>query len=137
MQAQAATNDACSIDIEGRPGKKFSLTHITVPAQCKDFTVVLKHVGKKPKEEAGHNWVLTKTDDIEDVVLDGIKAGALADFLPVNDNRIIAKTAMLGGGETASVTFPVERLKAGQPYTFYCSFPSHAAMMRGTLSLGQ
>lgn len=137
VHAHAATNDACSIGIEGRPGKQFSLTHITVPAQCSAFSVRLKHVSKKPKEQAGHNWVLTTTKEIDAVILDGLKAGASADFVPVNDRRIIAKTAMLNGGETAVVTFPVSRLNAGQSYTYYCSFPSHAAMMRGTLSLGQ
>lgn len=137
MHAQAATNDACSIDIEGRPGKQFSLQHITVPAQCTEFSVRLIHVGKNSKEEAGHNWVLTTTKDIEQVVMDGMQAGALAEFVPVNDSRILARTAMLGGGETAVVTFPVSRLKAGESYTYYCSFPSHAAKMRGTLTLAQ
>ena len=133
--APAATSAACSIDIEGQPGKKFEPNHIVVPSTCKDFTVRLIHTGKNSKEKAGHNWVLTKTEDIDAVMVDGIKAGAAHDFLAPGDARILAKTPMLGGGETATVTFPVSRLAAGQSYTFYCSFPAHAQHMRGTLAL--
>lgn len=133
--AAAAPAAACAIDIEGQPGKKFEPNHIVVPSTCRDFTVRLIHTGKNSKEKAGHNWVLTKTEDIDAVMVDGIKAGAAHDFLAPGDARILAKTPMLGGGETATVTFPVSRLAAGQSYTFYCSFPAHAQHMRGTLAL--
>lgn len=133
--AAHAAAPPCSIDVEGQPGKKFAPAHIVVPATCKDFTVRLIHTGKNSKEKAGHNWVLTKTEDIDAVMVDGIKAGAAHDFLAPGDARILAKTPMLGGGETATVTFPVSRLAAGQSYTFYCSFPAHAQHMRGTLAL--
>ncbi|UAN03571.1 MULTISPECIES: azurin [Achromobacter] len=125
----------CSIDVEGRPGKQFGPDHIVVPASCQEFTVRLIHTGKNSKEKAGHNWVLAKTGDIDAVMTDGIQAGANNDFLKPRDGRILAKTPMLGGGETASVTFPVSRLRAGQSYTYYCSFPAHAQHMRGTLVL--
>ncbi|MBB1627151.1 azurin [Achromobacter sp. UMC71] len=126
---------ACAIDVEGQPGKKFEPNHIVVPSTCKDFTVRLIHTGKNSKEKAGHNWVLTKTEDIDAVMVDGIKAGVAHEFLAPGDARVLAKTPMLGGGETATVTFPVSRLAAGQSYTFYCSFPAHAQHMRGTLTL--
>ncbi|CAO3932480.1 MAG: azurin [Achromobacter mucicolens] len=125
----------CSIDVEGRPGKQFGPDHIVVPASCQEFTVRLIHTGKNSKEKAGHNWVLTKTEDVDAVMTDGIQAGANNDFLKPGDGRILAKTPMLGGGETATVTFPVSRLRAGQSYTYYCSFPAHAQHMRGTLVL--
>ncbi|CUI36956.1 azurin [Achromobacter xylosoxidans] len=130
-----AAAPACSIDVEGQPGKKFAPAHIVVPATCQDFTVRLIHTGKNNKEKAGHNWVLTRTEDIDAVMVDGMKAGAAHDFLAPGDGRTLARTPMLGGGETASVTFPVSRLAAGQSYTFYCSFPAHAQHMRGTLAL--
>ena len=133
--AAHAAEPACGIDVEGQPGKKFAPSHIVVPATCQDFTVRLIHTGKNSKEKAGHNWVLTKTEDIDAVMVDGIKAGAAHDFLAPGDGRILAKTPMLGGGETATVTFPVSRLAAGESYTFYCSFPAHAQHMRGTLAL--
>lgn len=142
-QAQAhdhqapAKNDACAIEVEGQPGKKFSPDHIVVPKQCEFFTVTLKHVGHNSKEKAGHNWVLTRSEDINNVMLDGMRAGPTHDWLVENDGRVLAKTPMLGGQETASVTFPVNRLQDGQQYTYYCSFPAHAEKMRGTLVLGK
>lgn len=131
----ASSAPSCSIEVEGRPGKKFSPDHIDVDPACQTFTVHLKHVGKKNKEEAGHNWVLVKAADIEPVIQDGLKTGVATDFLPKNDSRVLAKTVMLGGGERASVSFPVDRLRAGETYTYFCSFPKHAMHMRGTLRL--
>src|SRR6478609_4160156 len=87
----------CSIDVEGRPGKQFGPDHIVVPASCQEFTVRLIHTGKNSKEKAGHNWVLTKTEDVDAVMTDGIQAGANNDFLKPGDARILAKTPMLGG----------------------------------------
>lgn len=133
--AAAPATAACTIDVQGQPGKKFEPNHIVVPSTCKDFTVRLIHTGKNSKEKAGHNWVLTKTEEIDAVMIDGLKAGAAHEFLAPGDARILAKTPMLGGGETATVTFPISRLAAGQSYTFYCSFPAHAQHMRGTLTL--
>ncbi|MFQ1064790.1 cupredoxin domain-containing protein [Bordetella trematum] len=66
----------------------------------------------------------------------GIQAGAGHDWLKPGDTRVLAKTPMLGGQETATVTFPVAALTAGQPYTCFCSFPAHAAQMRGMLVVG-
>lgn len=136
--ASATSNadaDPCHIDVQGRPGKQFNPTHISVPSSCKRFTVQLIHTGKKPKEAAGHNWVLVRTADMEGAEHDGMAAGPDNDWVKPNDPRVIARTKMLGGGERDSVTFDVSRLKRGEAYTYYCSFPTHMAMMHGTLSV--
>ncbi|MFJ2995162.1 azurin [Pandoraea sp. NPDC087047] len=127
--------DACQIDVQGRPGKQFSPKHIRVPSGCKTLTVQLIHTGKKPKAAAGHNWVLVHSSDIDATITDGLAAGPDNDWVRPGDTRVIAKTAMIGGGEHTSVTFDVSRLPRGTDYTYYCSFPSHASMMRGTLTL--
>jgi len=60
--------------------------------------------------------------------------GTLADsYLPKNDPRVLAHTKVIGGGETTRVRFPTQRLRKGGDYTFFCSFPGHFAMMKGTL----
>ena len=133
LHSEAATT--CSAEVEGRPGKKFFPESIAVDPACQNFTVHLKHMGNQAKEVAGHDWVLVKSEDIEPVIQAGLAVGASNDFLPLHDSRILARTAMLGGGESASVTFPVDRLRAGQMYTYFCSFPMHAMHMRGTLRL--
>ncbi|MNF19483.1 Azurin [compost metagenome] len=51
------------------------------------------------------------------------------------DARVIAHTKVIGGGEKDSVTFDVSKLAAGTAYTYFCSFPGHFAMMKGSLKL--
>ena len=46
---------------------------------------------------------------------------------------MIAATPMIGGGASTSTSFAGSKLKAGGDYSFYCSFPGHSAMMKGTL----
>ena len=42
---------------------------------------------------------------------------------------------MIGGGESTSVTFDVSKLAAGEDYSFFCSFPGHYSLMKGSLTL--
>lgn len=130
--ALAAT---CDTEIEGNDAMQFSKNSITVPQSCKQFTVKLKHTGKLPKVAMGHNWVLTRTPDYQGVAADGIPAGLDKNYVKTGDARVIAHTRIVGGGETDSVSFDTTKLKAGEPYTFFCSFPGHSGVMKGTLSL--
>jgi azurin len=106
-----------------------------VPASCKNFTVTLKHIGKAPKAAMGHDWVLTHAADMQAVALEGMAAGPSNDYLKADDPKIIAHTKMVGGGETTSVTFPVSKLKAGEQYMYFCTFPAHDQLMKGTLTV--
>lgn len=130
--AMAATN--CSVTVEGNDAMKFNLTSIDVPKSCKDFTVNLKHVGKFPKNAMGHNWVLSKTADVAAVNRDGASAGLAKHYVKDGDARVIAHTKIIGGGESDSVKFSTSKLKAGEDYTFFCSFPGHAGVMKGKLN---
>ncbi len=125
----------CAVQVEGNDAMQFNTKSIDVPKSCKTFTVNLKHVGKLPKAAMGHNWVLTKTADVDGADKDGIAAGLPNNYVKPGDARVIASTKVIGGGESDSVTFDVAKLKAGDAYTFFCSFPGHVAMMKGTLQL--
>lgn len=125
----------CNIDIDSDDAMKFSVANIDVSKSCKQFTVNLKHVGKLPKVAMGHNWVLAKTADVQAVASEGIPAGLANDYVKKDDARVIAHTKVIGPGETDSVAFDVAKLKAGESYTFFCSFPGHAGIMKGTLKL--
>ncbi len=127
----------CAVEIEGNDAMQFNKPTISVPASCKEFTVKLKHVGKLPKTAMGHNWVLTKTADVQPVANDGIPAGAAKDYVKDGDARVIAHTKLIGGGESDSVKFATSKLKAGDSYTYFCSFPGHSAIMKGTLTLAK
>ena len=121
----------CKLEIEGNDVMKYNLVEMKVAPDCTEVEVTLKHVGKLAKETMGHNWVLSKTADFQAIANAGIAAGLDKDYLPPNDNRIIAHTKVIGGGETTSVTFPVSKLTKGGDYTFFCSFPGHYGLMRG------
>ncbi|MGV2904933.1 azurin, partial [Achromobacter sp. AGC25] len=83
----------------------------------------------------GHNWVLTTTADMQGAVNDGMAAGLDNDYVKKGDARVLAHTKVIGGGQTDSVTFDVSKLAAGTDYTYFCSFPGHFALMKGTLKL--
>ncbi|WP_389266914.1 azurin [Streptomyces sp. NPDC002187] len=126
----------CSIDIAGNDQMQFDKKEITVSKSCKQFTVNLKHPGTLAKNVMGHNWVLTKQADMQGAVNDGMAAGLDNNYVKKDDARVIAHTKVIGGGESDSVTFDVSKIAAGGNYAYFCSFPGHWAMMKGTLKLG-
>lgn len=127
----------CDVEIEGNDAMQFNKTSISVPASCKQFTVKLKHAGKLPKAAMGHNVVISKTSDMQGVVSDGAGAGVDKNYIKAGDTRVIAHTKVVGGGESDSVSFDVSKLKAGDAYSFFCTFPGHSAMMKGTVALAK
>jgi len=132
-QLQAKT---CELSIDSTDQMTFSTNELKVAADCTEVKLTLNHVGQMAKNVMGHNWVLTKTADYMPVAQDGMKAGADNDYLVADDARIIAHTALIGGGESDSVTFSLEGLEAGGDYTFFCSFPGHWAIMKGKFVIG-
>ena len=125
----------CETEIEGNDAMKYNKASIEVPKTCKQFTVKLKHVGKLPKSAMGHNWVLAKTADMQAIAKDGVAAGLPNNYIKAGDARVIAHTKVVGGGESDSIKFDVSKLNAADAYSFFCSFPGHPAMMKGTLTV--
>lgn len=83
----------------------------------------------------GHNIVITTTEDARAVANDAIAAGLNNQYVKPEDERVVAFTDIIGGGEKTSVTFKVDKLKTDKAYTFFCSFPGHIALMKGTVTL--
>ena len=133
LPAHAAS---CDITIEGNDAMQFNVKNIDVPKSCKKFSVTLKHVGKMPKTAMGHNIVVSTAADMQSVINDGMAAGAAADYVKAGDTRVLAHSKVIGGGETTKFDIDVSKLKAGTDYAFFCSFPGHVALMKGTLKLG-
>jgi azurin len=136
LAAGAAHADPCKLTIESNDMMQFNLREMKVPAQCTEVEVSLKHSGQLPAKIMGHDWVLARISDMSAIVNAGLAAGSKHGFLPENDERIIAATRVVGGGESATVKFSTSLLQEGVRYAFFCTSPGHSAVMRGTFLLG-
>ena len=83
----------------------------------------------------GPDVVITTESAPQGVDAASAAAGPDNGYIKAGDSRIIAHTKLIGAGETASVSFPVSKIKSGGPYVFFCSFPGHSALMHGTISV--
>lgn len=133
QHAQAAAN--CDVTVEATDAMTFNTKEISVPKSCKSFTINLKHTGTMRKNIMGHNLVVSKQADEQGVLQDGSKAGVAKSFVKPQDPRVVAATNVIGGGESASASFNPAQLEPAGNYVFFCSFPGHAAVMKGTLKL--
>ena len=132
FMSSVACADECAVTIESNDMMQFNMKEIIAPAACDTFTVTLKHTGQLDKKFMGHNWVLSTTADAQAIVGAALKAGADNNYLPPGDKTIIAATKIIGGGEQDSVTFDMSKLSSAEDYTFFCSFPGHFAIMKGS-----
>jgi azurin len=137
LAARAVHAGPCNVTIEGNDMMRFSLREITVPSDCAEVEVNLKHSGKMPAKVMGHDWVLAKASDMSSIVNAGLAAGYSRGYLPENDKRIIAATKVVGGGESAVVKFSTSLLQQGIRYVFFCTSPGHSSAMRGIFIFGE
>ena len=125
----------CKVTVDSTDQMSFNTKAIEIDKSCKTFTVELTHSGNLPKNVMGHNWVLTKTADMQAVATDGIPAGADKGYLKAGDARVLAATKLIGGGESDTISFDGSKLKAGEAYSFFCSFPGHIGLMKGSFTV--
>ena len=105
--------------IEAKPGERLRVT-LTVVSQM-------------PKIAMGHNFVLVhKAADIDPLVNAAMLARATDYFPPAWKTKVIAVSALIGGGESATVEFTAPATRGSYPYL--CTFPGHyAAGAKGML----
>ncbi|MDX1571771.1 MAG: azurin [Xanthomonadales bacterium] len=127
-------NDPCTVTLEVGDSIAYSRNSISVPSTCGSVTVNLTHTGTLPKEAMGHNWVLVPSDALQDIGQAGMDVGPQNDYVP-DDDRIVAATGLVGGGQSTSVTFSLADLEAGTAYSYLCTFPGHWSVMRGTFTV--
>jgi azurin len=136
LAGRAAYADTCALTIEANDMMRYNVREMSVPAGCSDITVTLKHSGKLEAKVMGHDWVLARTADVSGIVAAGMAAGLAHGYLPSGDKRIIAATNVVGGGESTTVKFATTALAEGASYTFFCTAPGHATLMRGRFVFG-
>lgn len=132
--AAAPADGVRTIEITANDAMKFSLTEIRARSGEK-IRVALTNMGRMPKQAMGHNWVLlTPMDDAAALAFANTAATRMPDYLPEDKSAVLAHTKILGGGETDTIEFTVPA--APGAYPFLCTFPGHAALMRGKLIVG-
>ncbi|OFT03833.1 azurin [Neisseria sp. HMSC31F04] len=133
---KAPAANACEAVVESDDAMNFNTKELVIDkTNCKEFKVTLKHTGKMPKSAMGHNIVISKAEDTKGVLADGASAGVDADYVKAGDARVVAHTALIGGGEETSVTIDTSKFADGGKYEFYCSFPAHSSQMHGNVTL--
>lgn len=131
--AAPATAKTCELTIAGNDQIQFNKSELVVGPDCDEVKLTLGHVGQMSVDQMGHNWVLTKTSEYKAVAQAGMQAGKEQEYVPADDERVLAHTSMIGGGESTSVRFDTSELESGGDYTFFCSFPGHYGIMNGKL----
>jgi azurin len=126
-------DDARTVQIQASDLMKYDVTSINATAGQK-ITVTLTNVGKLPKVAMAHNFVLLKAGaDVTAFAAAAMTHQETGYMPPDMADKVIASTAMVGPGESASVTFTAP---AAGTYDYICTFPGHAlAGMRGTLTV--
>ncbi|WP_347330599.1 azurin [Marinimicrobium locisalis] len=121
----------CEVTVDSNDKMRFDTDRIEMDASCEEFTVHLTHSGSMAENVMGHNWVLSLEEDMKGVVKDATGAGLENDYVKPDDERVIAYTEIIGGGEETSVTFDASELSKDASYQFFCSFPGHSSLMKG------
>jgi azurin len=128
--AEQATSN--TITLTAHDEMKFDQTELKALAG-KPITLTFTHIGTMDKNSMGHNFVLLKQGtDIDDFARKALTAKD-NDYIPKSESaKIIAHTALLGGGASDTIEFTVPEKGT---YDYICSFPGHVATMRGKLTL--
>jgi azurin len=122
------------VEITGDDFMKFNITSFEVkPGQR--VTVHFKNIGELPKEAVAHNWVLLAKEAFAPKFIEAGAARPEKDYIAFEQEfYVLAKTKMLGPGESDSVTFTAPA--ASGAYEYVCTFPEHyAGGMKGVMTV--
>jgi azurin len=84
-----------------------------------------------PDTMMAHNLVILKPGTkIDDIAQASIAAGAAKNYV-ADSPAILAHTAMLDAGKSEKIVLTLDT----GVYPYFCSYPGHAALMKGTLTV--
>lgn len=127
----SSSGAAVTLDI-GSKGDELAFDKTALEATAGSKVSLTFKNNSNPGANLLHNWVLTKPGAAEGVEGDGIAAGEANNYIKPNDDRVIAHTKLIKGGESETITFDAP---AAGAYPFVCTFPGHGALMKGTLTV--
>lgn len=128
--ASAEMGNESIITISGTDDMKFDKTELKTKSGA-TVKLILKHIGKAPIEAMGHNVVILAQGTDFNAFANAAIDAKNNDYIPKGmENAVIAKTDMIGGGQSTEITFPAP---ARGSYDFLCSFPGHHVYMKGKL----
>ena len=115
----------CSFELEGNKMMQFSTSTINIDKTCSSFTIKFKNTSDLPIDLAGHNVVVSKSSDFDNLITlidpaNGINQG----YLPPSP-AVVGKTPLLGPDETYDLVIDLNKLDISQQYVYWCSFPGH------------
>ncbi|MDX2286972.1 MAG: plastocyanin/azurin family copper-binding protein [Bacteroidia bacterium] len=116
-----------TISLGTRPGLKYDQTLITVKAGAKVKWTFSNN------DDMPHNCVIVAPGAADAVGDQAIKLGIKGEqqsYVPAS-SRVLFHTRLIGPGATESIYFAAP--SAPGDYTYVCTVPGHAALMRGTL----
>ena len=120
------------VTITGNDQMKFNITEIKAsPKQQIELT--FKNIGKMPKQSMGHNVVFLKAKvNAAQFIREAVKHKDNEYIPPKRESDILAKTKMLGPGQSETITFSAPETPGN--YEYVCTFPAHYMVgMKGLL----
>jgi azurin len=130
----AAENADVKVTITGDDTMKFDKTTFEVK-EGQVVALTFKNVGKLPKAAMGHNVVILQPDTEPMAFSAAATPNMTTTGLPTDEKMlesVIASTKILGPGESETITFTAP--EAGG-YAYICTFPGHAALMKGVMTV--
>lgn len=121
-----------TINITGTDNMKFDVSLIEAEAG-ETIEIVFTTKSDMPKQAMAHNIAIIDLGvDLEEFVMASIGSADNDYIAPAFEDRVIANSEMIGGGETSTFEFTVPETPGD--YDFVCTFPGHyQAGMTGIL----
>lgn len=120
---------AKDVTINANDQMQFDVKEVKVKAG-EEIKLTLNHTGKLAKNVMGHNVVVLALGTDSKAFSQAAQKAKDNDYIPADSDAVVAHTALLGGGESDTISFTID--KAGT-YDFICSFPGHSFIMKGTI----
>lgn len=96
-----------------------------------EVTVTLSNVAPESASAMQHNFVVVDPDNARSVAQAGMK-NKENNYLPEDQNNILANTKILQPGQETTITFTMDETGT---YEFICTYPGHYPTMKGQIEV--